>query len=855
MFFFALQSLLMATKRLPRRSDESGSSEDFGGDVVRLKPYQYIHVHDNNSNCSHVILGPATFTRQEHEHILNQPQQCIAIPPRHYCVVENPVIRTSTGELVKDKHGQAKVRLGDKEIRLHQEPFPLYPQEVLVNHEILPLRVLAPNTALRLKALRDFEGRSAGDEWLFEGPATYVPKIEEAIVEERAATILKPNTGLLLRARSTCTDRMGTKRQAGEEWLHIGTGAYLHGVEEEIVQTVQAKILTESRAISVEAVRNFVDVFGSEQHAGEQWLVTSSMTEAYLLGPNEKFLGNVDLTVVGPSQFCMVVDPWRNGKQLLGQREVRRGRTQFFLNPGESLEDGIVDVYVLGAEEALLLTANEGFKDVDADGKEVQRQPGDRWMIYGAREFVPSVHLTVVEKRRSIALDQNEGIYVRDTKTGTVRSVIGETYMLAPNEELWKKPVSQAVLEKLQAGPRERSSAVVARDPTRVVSYNVPHNCVCQVYDYKSRKPRIIFGPDMVKLGPEEEFTMLKLSGDRPKRAGVISTLCLSLGPDFMTDIVQVETSDHARLSLQLSYNWFFDCKHGDVAAGTKVFNVSDFVGDACSAMASRIRGAVAGEPFDTFHKNSSAIIQAAVFGVNKETGKPRDKLEFKNNLLVVTSVDIQSVEPVDSKTREALMKSVQLAIEITTKSQEAAARHDAERREQIAKGQLERQIIDDKAKSEKEKMVLLGLQAESAAIESTGASKAEAKAVAAAAEIEGQSQVNIAKLRAEAQRVAVEAELRAEDIKKQAELGFQEEMNKLELEKAGQLAEIETNKFKSSVESIGRSTIAAMARAGPEMQAKLLKGLGLQGYLMTDGTSPINLMNAASQLTGGAAL
>ena len=113
-------------------------------------------------------------------------------------------------------------------------------------------------------------------------------------------------------------------------------------------------------------------------------------------------------------------------------------------------------------------------------------------------------------------------------------------------------------------------------------------------------------------------------------------------------------------------------------------------------------------------------------------------------------------------------MKSVQLAIEITTKSQEAAARHDAERREQDAKGHLERQVIDDSAKAEKERLVLLGLQAESAAIESTGASKAEAKAVAAAAEIEGESQVHIAKLRAEAQRVAVEAELSATEAQQQ---------------------------------------------------------------------------------------
>lgn len=31
------------------------------------------------------------------------------------------------------------------------------------------------------------------------------------------------------------------------------------------------------------------------------------------------------------------------------------------------------------------------------------------------------------------------------------------------------------------------------------------------------------------------------------------------LGPTFSKDLVKVETSDHARLNLTLSYNWKFD--------------------------------------------------------------------------------------------------------------------------------------------------------------------------------------------------------------------------------------------------------------------------------------------------------
>ena len=36
-----------------------------------------------------------------------------------------------------------------------------------------------------------------------------------------------------------------------------------------------------------------------------------------------------------------------------------------------------------------------------------------------------------------------------------------------------------------------------------------------------------------------------------------------------------------------------------------KIFSVPDFVGDACKAIASRVRGAVAGVQFDDFHKVS----------------------------------------------------------------------------------------------------------------------------------------------------------------------------------------------------------------------------------------------------------
>jgi len=572
-------------------------------------------------------------------------------------------------------------------------------------------------------------------------------------------------------------------------------------------------------------------------------LITLEDAETHIPDVYEEVVGEVKITTLSNRQYVVVVDPWVDGRQRLGQRQLRKGEASFFLKPGERLENGVQNVYVLAEEEALLLRARESY----VDGKE-RRQAGDRWMLYGPIDYVPPVEVEIVEKRRSIPLDENEGIYVRDIKTGKVRSVTGESYMLKPNEELWKKELPQIVEDLLT---KERTEEVQGeRDKTRVVTYRAPHNSAVQIYDYKEKKSRVVFGPELVMLGPDEEFSVLSLSGDKPKRPHVIKAIGLFLGPDFMTDVVIVETSDHARLSLKLSYNWYFEIDKASKAQATKLFQVPDFVGDSCKAIASRVRGAVAGVSFDQFHRHSARVIRQAVFGVD-ENDKVRNKFFFSANNLSITNIDIQSVEPVDQRTRDSLQKSVQLAIEITTKSQEASAKHESARLEQEAMGRLERQKIHDEAEAEKARKQLISLQAESAAVESTGQATAEAKARAEAANIEGEAAVKQAQLTAEATRIRAEASLLQLKLQQEAEIEHQRALNELEITKSSELANIESKKFAELVEAIGADTIQAMAEAGPATQAKLLAGLGLKSFLITDGNSPINLFNTASGLVG----
>jgi major vault protein len=531
-------------------------------------------------------------------------------------------------------------------------------------------------------------------------------------------------------------------------------------------------------------------------------------------------------------------------------RELRRGECTFFLQPGEKLENGIQKVYVLGMEESLLVKAREAFKD--ENGKDIH--PGDRWNVTGPCEYVPPVTVDVVEKRQSFPLDQNEGIYVRDLKTGKIRSVTNCVYMLSPYEELWEKPLPDSIevllLQEPDADPTDVPKNKAKRDKTRVVTYQIPHSCAVQIYDYKEKKRRVIFGPQLIMLGPEEIFTEVQLSGKTPKEPNQVNVIAVILGPRFSTDVVVVETADHARLSLKLSYNWHFDIKkENNSEDAEKVFSVPDFIGDFCKAIASRVRGSVAQRSFDDFHKNSADLIRTAVFGKD-ENGQQRNALRFKTNNLVITNIDIQSVEPVDGKTRDALQKSVQLAIEITTKSQEASARHQAEKLEQEARGVLERQKIEDESLAERSRKDLLTLNAKSLVVESTGAATAEAQARSAAQKIEGEAKVKQATQNAQANKIRSASKLTITKTQQETEVAYIKELNKLEIEKATALADIEATKFKSLVDSVGSSTLNNIASSGPKLQKQLLSGLGLTSFVITDGNTPLNLFNNNGEIS-----
>ncbi|GFR87232.1 major vault protein-like [Elysia marginata] len=815
---------------------------------------------------------------QTNEKLVAGPLPMIQVPLGHYCIVNDPMKEYVDGQ-------KCHLHLGQKSIRFHGEPFALYPGEWLAeaksfgreSHDyrdaIKPMPVVKANCALRLVA--DFDhydvdnnkNRIAGDKWQLMGPITYKPKAEVTIEGLITPTVIKAGQVIQLRATQDTIDTNGRFRVTGEEWLVKKPGAYLPGVFEEVISVDKSYTITPHTALHLKATMTLTDVMGSHRHAGEEWLLTSDMTPEYLGQVGVKVVKVVKLTVVRKGQYAVILNPVdENGKAQLGQKSLRVGLCSFFVHPYESLDKQTVqNARILSEQESLVLRAINDFTET-VEGKKIKRKTGDQWLINGPCNYIPPVEVEIIKQRSTIPLNKNDGIYVQNMQTGKVRLVMGPcAYRLTAHEEPWVKQLSEETEELLSLGGGSGSGdirklayfeqsidpgVVKGRDKTKVVTYRCPSNTAVQVNNYQMKTARVVFGPDLVVLGPHENFNVLRLSAGKPKVKGALRSLCLMLGPDFISDIIEVETSDHARLRIQLSFNNYFEVNKADEESAKKIFSVPDFIGFACRQLGSRIRARVALTTFDEFHRFSALIIQAAVFGPH-EAGEPARVLRFSANNLVISGVDVQSIEPVDVKMRDSLSKSVQLAIEIATKSIEAAASHEAAREEQIAQGQLERQKLVTERESEKERAKLYELKAQAAAVESTGQAKAEAQAQAERLLIEGQSHIEVARLEAEAANIEHNSKLSSQVMLQECELDYNKKLIAMEINKEKSLAQLEVNKFREMVTALGPATIVAMANAGPQNQLNLLKGLGLESVLLTDGNSPINLINTAAGLVG----
>jgi len=207
-------------------------------------------------------------------------------------------------------------------------------------------------------------------------------------------------------------DYLGKERKAGEEWLVKMEGSYLPDVNEDVVTTVKAFVLTYNSALHVRALSNFVDSYGVERKAGTEWLVTNQQTELYIPDVHEEVTNQqVGLIVLGSHHYCVIKDPVDEyDRPRLGLHEIVRGHKSFFLKPGESLEGGIQKSIILGPDDALWITAKEEFIDTYKNSK-TKRRPGHVWLICGPGEYFNPIEAHVQSRAKAFLSLESLGLY------------------------------------------------------------------------------------------------------------------------------------------------------------------------------------------------------------------------------------------------------------------------------------------------------------------------------------------------------------------------------------------------------------------------------------------------------------
>lgn len=400
--------------------------------------------------------------------------------------------------------------------------------------------------------------------------------------------------------------------------------------------------------------------------------------------------------IIQDGQYAIILNPYNAEKKdvLHGDRELRVGPLMCALYPGEYIDptpdgedhdyirseyddeegfhtypagwNGIRRAYILKFNKGLLIKAIKDF-DESIDGKTVKHKAGDLWLVQGPATYIPHKYAMIKRKIKAISLGNNEGIYVKNILSGNIRLVKGPANcMIKPDEDLWEKDITNA---ELAAIGWINAKGELTIKKTHAYPLWLLENEATMIMDEATQ--RVEIGPKVVLLEPFERPYIMSISGKTPKVTGALKIWKVRLGPDFMSDRLDVRTKDNADLEITLRYKWKFNV---DKEHPERIFKIKDFIGFATETMSGIIRNIAAQHNFEQFHSGAADIIKESVFG---SENKP---YLFEINGFEIFDIDIKKIAPKDAKIAEKLNTAITSNMEVYVEKIKQQAKMDAER-------------------------------------------------------------------------------------------------------------------------------------------------------------------------------
>lgn len=182
----------------------------------------------------------------------------------------------------------------------------------------------------------------------------------------------------------------------------------------------------------------------------------------------------------------------------------------------------------------------------------------------------------------------------------------------------------------------------------------------------KTGKRRVERGPATLLLEYDERLEVLELSTGKPKTTDVLlKTVYLRVDNNKVSDIFEVETSDHVRLEFKLSYRVNFE------GESNKWFAVENYVKFLCDHVRSVLRGQVRKLKVEEFYTQATDYIRDILLGKVTAESKQRPGMAFHENGMRVVDVEVLGVVLKDEKIRLLLDNTqhdvVKSSIELST--------------------------------------------------------------------------------------------------------------------------------------------------------------------------------------------
>jgi major vault protein len=676
-----------------------------GGDMV-LAPNEYMYVSDQTKGHVDVFVGPTKqslsntdqpvifdnrskrFVNIDREHA---KQLAHTAPEGWYIILKNPAKDNKQPSSGQGKLGSVSLDVGKKVIVPGPVTFCLWPGQMA---KILKGHHLRSNQYLLVRVYDEDEARKNWKKAVIKTVSKDDP------VQEGVPGI--PNTPISnAPAQAAPTiEAEPPKLTMGQILVIKGTDVSFYIPPTGIEVVPDTDVLDESghptlvrEAVTLERLEYclLMDEQGSKRYERGPSVVFPEPTEVFITreqnGETVRKFRAIELNQ-NSGIYIKVISDYKDaaGEHKVGEELFITGKEQMIYFPRE--EHAIVKYDKSEIHYAIAIPAGEARYVLDRDTGSVSK-------VCGPKMFLPDPRKQVIVRRilpfRTCSLLYPDNM-VAFSHNAKLAGVDIETYMSHNGAEAVSAAAAAAAAPAAamnfdyeatsenfyttSIGSREFSRGLAAKAGTKAAGdqfqrhtkYTEPRSIVLSTkYDgavainiytgyavllvKSDGSRRVVQGPQTVLLDYDETPEIMELSTGTPKTTdSLVRTAYLRTKANKISDLIEVETSDHCQFKVKLSYRMDFT---GDDAE--LWFAVENYVKFLCDNMRSRLKNAVRKVGVEEFYSNNTDIIRNAIL----KEGGPRI---FSENGMQVYDVEVLGVHLVNTDIAVLINKS-QVAI------------------------------------------------------------------------------------------------------------------------------------------------------------------------------------------------